>query len=249
MSKVSPGRLADRRILITGAASGIGRATATLFAREGASLALLDTNEKAVGALADCLSARSVVADVSCEVEVRRAITAASEALGGLDGVANVAGISIHASVQDLTLDDWNSVIGVNLTGPFLICREALPFLKRNDMATIVNVSSGSALLPVRGAICAYIASKGGLIAFSKALAQEVGPKIRVNSVCPGAVDTPLLPERLRQTARDPSTSPYALQRIADAEEIANAILFLTSRESSYVTGSVLAVDGGRTYH
>jgi NAD(P)-dependent dehydrogenase (short-subunit alcohol dehydrogenase family) len=249
MTKETNGRLVGRRILITGAGSGIGRATAELFAREGAALALLDVNDEAVKSVAAAIAAHAFPVDVMSEEGVRKAVLAAGVALGGLDGVANVAGLSIHAPIAKMTLSDWNRVVGVNLTGPFLICREALPFLKQNQAATIVNVSSGSALLPVNVPISAYIASKGGLIALSKALAHELGPTIRVNTVCPGAVDTPILPDSLREAARDPARSPYALKRVAEADEIANAILFLTSNESSYVTGSTLAVDGGRIYH
>jgi NAD(P)-dependent dehydrogenase (short-subunit alcohol dehydrogenase family) len=243
------GRLEGRRVLVTGAGSGIGRATAELFAREGARLALLDVSADAVTRVAAELSADAFVADVTDEEAVRSTVQAAAHALGGLDGVANIAGMAIPAPFGKTTLPDWNRVLAVNLTGPFLICREALPFLEANATATIVNVSSGSALLPVSLSICSYVASKSGLIAFSKALAYELAPKIRVNAVCPGAVDTPILPDSLRQVANDPVRSPYALKRVAAPEEIASAVLYLTSQESSYVTGATLAVDGGRTFH
>lgn len=243
------GRLAGRRIVITGAGSGIGKATAELFAREGAALALLDLNADSAKSVAATVAGYAFAVDVADEAAVRKAVQAASAALGGLDGVVNVAGMAIPAPIADTTLVDWNRVVGVNLTGPFLICREALPFLQQNKTASIVNVSSGSALLPVSLSISSYVASKAGLIAFSKALAYELGPKIRVNAVCPGAVDTPILPASLREAALNPDKSPYALKRVAQPEEIARAILFLASEESSYVTGSTLAVDGGRTYH
>jgi NAD(P)-dependent dehydrogenase (short-subunit alcohol dehydrogenase family) len=242
-------RLAGRRILITGAGSGIGKATAELFAREGAALALLDMNGDAARSVATPLGAHPFTVDVASEEGVRTTIRAAAAALGGLDGIANVAGMAIPAPLAATTLPDWNRVIGVNLTGPFLICREALPFLEQNETATIVNVSSGSALLPVSLSISSYVASKAGLIALSKAMAYELAPRIRVNAVCPGAVDTPILPDSLREAARDPARSPYALKRVAESHEIASAVLFLTSNESSYITGTTLAVDGGRTYH
>ncbi|MCK1667695.1 SDR family oxidoreductase [Bradyrhizobium sp. 153] len=242
-------RLCGRRILITGAGSGIGKATAELFAREGAALALLDVNDEAAKSLAATLTAHAFAVDVTSEDGVRTAVRAAAAALGGLDGIANVAGIAISSPFAKTTLRDWNRVIDVNITGPFLVCREALPFLEQNEMATIVNVASSQALVPATLNISSYVASKAALIAFSKALAYEYGPKIRVNAVCPGAVDTPILPVALREAARDPTRSPYALKRVADAIEIASAMLFLTSNESSYITGSALAVDGGRTYH
>lgn len=242
-------RLSGRRILLTGGGSGIGKATAELFAREGARLALLDINGDAVRDVAAQLSAEAFVTDVADEAGVKKTIDKVAESLGGLDGVANIAGMGLPSPLQHMTLDDWNKVVAVNMTGPFLICREALRYLQANDRATIVNVSSGAALLPVNLANSSYVASKAGLVAFSKALAHELAPRIRVNAVCPGAVDTPLIPPQYRAAASDPQTSPYALKRIASAEEIAAAVLFLTSDESSYITGTALAVDGGRTYH
>jgi NAD(P)-dependent dehydrogenase (short-subunit alcohol dehydrogenase family) len=249
MDEAARSRLAGRRILVTGGASGIGKATVELFAREGARLALLDVNADATATVAGALGAQGYTVDVTDEGAVRDAVGAAADALGGLDGIANVAGMAIPAPLERTTLADWNRVIAVNLTGPFLVCREALPFLQKAQNATIVNVSSGSALLPVSLAIGSYVASKSGLIAFSKALAYELAPRIRVNAVCPGAVDTPILPDVLRDAANDPQRSPYALKRVATPAEIAAAVLFLTSHESSYVTGATLAVDGGRTFH
>jgi NAD(P)-dependent dehydrogenase (short-subunit alcohol dehydrogenase family) len=243
------GRLAGRRILLTGGASGIGKATAELFSQEGARLAILDRSGPELNQVCAALSAHPFVVDVTDEAQVRKAVGGAAEALAGLDGVANVAGIGKPGMFREMTLADWNLVLSINLTGPFLICREALRYLEREEGAAIVNVSSGSALLPVALAISGYVASKAGLIAFSKALAYELSPKIRVNVVCPGAVDTPILPDTLRTSANDPRTSPYALKRIADPVEIANGILFLMSKESSFVTGATLAIDGGRTYH
>lgn len=249
MTEILHGRLAGRRILLTGAGSGIGKATAELFAREGASLALLDVNAGGVAKVADTIGAEWFAVDVTDEAKVRETVRAAAQKLGGLDGIVNIAGMAIPATLEQITLADWNHVLAVNLTGPFLICREALPLLQANERATIVNVSSGSALLPISLAISSYVASKSGLIAFSKALAYELAPKIRVNAVCPGAVDTPILPDSVREAANDPQRSPYALKRVASPEEIAAAVLFLTSHESSYVTGATLAVDGGRTFH
>jgi NAD(P)-dependent dehydrogenase (short-subunit alcohol dehydrogenase family) len=169
--------------------------------------------------------------------------------MGGIDGVANVAGVGKPGLFRDMTLENWNRVLSINLTGPFLVCKAALPFLEKQERVAIVNVSSGSALLPVGPAIASYVASKAGLIAFLKALAYELAPKIRVNIVCPDAVDTPILPDSLRMTANNSETSPYALKRIADPSEIANGLLFLMCDEASYFTGVTLAVDGGQTFH
>lgn len=251
MSKNTPdptGKLAGRRILITGAASGIGLATARRFAAEGAALALLDCDAAGLEQVASQLGAVALVADLIEEKQIIAAVAHAAARLGGLDGIANVAGIGSGTVVRDMGLSDWNRVIAVNLTAPFLVCREAIPHLAKAGAGSIVNVASGQALLPSGKGLSAYSASKAGLVTFSKSLAQELAPDLRVNVVCPGVVDTSLLPAEMREAAKSPS-SPYALKRVGEAKEIAAAILFLTSDESSFVTGVALAVDGGRTYH
>ncbi|MFN3387571.1 MAG: SDR family NAD(P)-dependent oxidoreductase [Allosphingosinicella sp.] len=241
-------RLAGRRILITGAASGIGLATARLFAAEGARLALLDRDREALEGVASEIGAHAAAVELSEESQIRAAVSGSASALGGLDGVVNVAGIGGGTFVESMTLEDWNRVLAVNLTAPFLVCREALPHLREASGGTIVNVASGQGLLPSAPSLSAYAASKGGLVTFSKAMALELAPEIRVNAICPGVVDTPLLPAQMREAARAPG-SGYALKRVGEPKEIAAGILFLTSRESAFVTGIALAVDGGRTYH
>jgi NAD(P)-dependent dehydrogenase (short-subunit alcohol dehydrogenase family) len=246
---VSSTSLEGRRILITGAASGIGRATANLFAAHGARLALLDRDEAGLHTVQNQLGAWTAAVDLLDEGAVTEAVARAAEGLKGLDGVVNVAGIGGgNERLEDLRTETWNRVLGVNLTAPALICREALRHLRASGSSTIVNVSSGQGLQPSAPGMGAYSASKGALIVFSKAMALELAPIIRVNSVCPGVVDTPLLPERMREAARQPS-SPYALKRVGEAAEVAQAIRFLTSAESSFITGIAMAVDGGRTYH
>jgi NAD(P)-dependent dehydrogenase (short-subunit alcohol dehydrogenase family) len=242
------GRLLGRRILITGAASGIGAATARRFAGEGARLALLDRDADGLTRIADELAAFSAIVGLNDELAIREAVAAAAGALGGLDGIVNVAGIGGDGRLEALTLEHWNNVLAVNLTAPMLVAREALPHLMASGGGTIVNISSGQGLKPSAPGMAAYCASKGGLVTLSKALALELAPLIRVNVICPGVIDTPLLPAGMREAAQTPQ-SPYALKRVAAASEIADAILFLTSAESSFITGIALAVDGGRTYH
>jgi NAD(P)-dependent dehydrogenase (short-subunit alcohol dehydrogenase family) len=243
------GRLTGRRILITGAASGIGLATAKLFSTEGAAIAMLDRNGSALRTAARGLSASVIEVDVSDETSVRAAVATAASALSGIDGVVNAAGIAgPHAPFAEISLADWLQVLAVNLTGPFLVSRESLSFLQSEAHSTIVNVASASGLLPAASGISAYSASKGALITLSKAMAFELAPKVRVNVVCPGPVNTPLLPSAFRQLAELPKSS-YPLQRIAEPEEIAQVILFASSFESSYVTGATLTADGGRTFH
>lgn len=245
------GRLVNRRILITGAGSGIGRAVAHLFAREGARLALFDLRVETAAALAQSSGGVALQVDVSDEAAVRSAVAEAAQTLGGLDGVVNAAGIIALGPLENIDLQSWRRQIDVNLTGPYLICRAALPWLRQSAQATIVNIASAQALRPV-GASCAYAASKAGLLNFTKAIAGELAPAIRVNAVCPGIVDTPMV-AAVNRNANRPEATPglrdYPLGRMAQPEEIASAILFLSCAESSYVTGAALAVDGGRTFH
>jgi NAD(P)-dependent dehydrogenase (short-subunit alcohol dehydrogenase family) len=247
-------RLTSRRILVTGAASGIGRATAELFAREGAKVALLDRDADALQAVAAATGGVAVVADLLDEAGLKLAIDKAADALGGLDGVINAAGIANVDSFAETTGDTFRRVVGINLTGTFLVCRFAAPWLQKEARATIVNIASGQALLPSSNST-AYGASKAGVVTLTKSLAIELAPKIRVNSIAPGVVETPMTTgadgcfstftdEQMKQLK-----DRYALKRSAAPLEIANTLLFLTSDESSFITGALLAVDGGRTFH
>jgi NAD(P)-dependent dehydrogenase (short-subunit alcohol dehydrogenase family) len=250
-AQVGGQRLAGRRILITGAGSGIGKAVATLFASHGARLALLDLNIDAAAALAQQCDGVALQVNVADEAAVQAAVRSAAEKLGGLDGVVNAAGIIALGSLGDTDLKTWQRQLDVNLTGPFLICRAALPWLQQAQGATIVNIASAQALRPA-GASCGYAASKAGVLNFTKAIAGELAPAIRANVVCPGIVDTPMVAQvsaAAGKPAATPTLKDYPLARMAQPEEIANAILFLTSSESSYITGAALAVDGGRTFH
>ncbi len=177
------------------------------------------------------------------EASVAHAVEQGAAAMGGIDGVVNAAGIVIHGSVLDIGVADWQRVLDVNLTGTYIVVRCCLPWLTKAPVATIVNIASGQGLLPNSPNMTAYAASKGGVVNLTRALAAELAPSIRVNSVCPGMVDTLMTAGLQREVDR------YALKRIAEPLEIAQAILFLTSTESSFITGAALAVDGGRTFH
>jgi len=237
------GRLEGRRILITGAASGIGQRTAELFAAEGAALTLLDCDRKRLASVARETGGTAVEADVTQEASVARAVEQGASAMGGIDGIVNAAGIVIYGSVLDVGVADWKLVLDVNLTGAYIVIRCCLPWLAKAPYTTIVNIASGQGLLPNTPNMTAYAASKGGVVNLTRALAAELAPSIRVNSVCPGMVDTPMTARLRREVDR------YALKRIAEPLEIAQAILFLSGTESSFVTGAALAIDGGRTFH
>lgn len=245
-------RLAGRKIIITGGASGIGRATARLFRAEGAQVAVLDRSDNAAKSVADEIGAIAVTCDVADAASVAAAVNKAAEAMGGLDGVVNAAGILSSAGIADTTPEMFARTLAVNLTGTFLVIQAAAPLIQAAGKGTIVNIASGVGLMPTGPGSTAYVASKGGVVALTKSVSMELAPHIRVNSVCPGAVETAMTAGYIRTASGDPSpdiAARYALGRHAQPEELAAAILFLTSDESSFMTGIALPVDGGRTFH
>jgi len=248
-------RLENRRILITGGGSGIGLETARLAVAEGARVAILDRSPASLQRARDEVPQASAIAcDVSDEAAVALAVEQAAAELGGLDGVANVAGIGTRRSFDETTARIMMTDIAVNLMGPFLVCKSALPHLRRAGGGTVVNVASGLALRPTEGRT-AYGASKGGLIVMSKAMAVDLASDgIRVNVVCPGLIDTPLVSDASHGALFTPAQMEKLmdrriLRRLGRADEVARAILFLSSDESSFMTASVMAVDGGGTMH
>jgi NAD(P)-dependent dehydrogenase (short-subunit alcohol dehydrogenase family) len=241
-------RLGGRAVLITGAAQGIGRAIARLFAAEGATLALVDIKARELEAVAAETGAEAFAFDLADAGRIDGLVDTAAARLGHLDGVVNAAGIHSAGSVSEITAARWREVMAINLDAPFLLCRAAERHLRACEGATIVNLSSATGLSPFPNR-AAYATSKGALITLGKALAMEFAPAIRVNTICPGLIDTPmtaLLPNhnQLQQTLQR-----YALGRLGRDDEVAQAALFLTSNASSFITGTTLAVDGGRTFH
>ncbi|MCB2059040.1 MAG: SDR family NAD(P)-dependent oxidoreductase [Novosphingobium sp.] len=239
------GKLDGRRILITGAASGMGREIARLFAGEGAQLALLDRDEDGLRETAGGSGMAVHVCDVVDRPAIGKVVAEAGTALGGLDGVVNAAGILDIVQFDDLEPESWDRMLAVNLTGPFNVVKAALPFLRREEMATIVNIASVSALMPMAGT-AGYSASKAGLAMFTKCLAFDLGPKIRANSICPGVIVTPMThyiqdnPEHAQRAA-----DRVALKRLGQVEDVARAALFFSTEESGFTTGIELPVDGG----
>jgi NAD(P)-dependent dehydrogenase (short-subunit alcohol dehydrogenase family) len=244
------GRLSGRRALITGGASGIGLATAQVFCAAGAQVAVLDIDAAAIAALDAPAGLCAQVVDLTDENATLSAVDWAGRRMAGIDAVVNCAGVSNGARLDTLELAVWNRIMAINLTAPYIVCRAALPWLRARPGSTIVNIASSMGLLPDVGGVCAYAASKGGVIAFSKALAAELAPDIRVNVLCPGLAKTPMAAPLLHDSATAAAVlQRYALRRAAMPDEIAHGILFLTSGESAYVTGVTLAVDGGRSFH
>jgi NAD(P)-dependent dehydrogenase (short-subunit alcohol dehydrogenase family) len=245
-------RFAGRRVYLTGAASGIGRATAAILARGGAALALVDVNAEGLKTVSSEVGGEVLPVDLRDGAAIDRSVEQAAARLGGLDGVVNCAGVPSGRLVDQLPPEEWDRVLAINLTAPFRVCRAAVPFLRREASGSIVNVASGVGLLPTSAGATAYAASKGGLIAFTRALAKDVGPGIRANCVCPGVAETPMTEAILHgQDAAGAAAfvAQYTLNRVAMPSEIAEGIAFLLSHEASFVTGSALSVDGGRVFH
>ena len=243
-------RFNDRSVLVTGAASGIGRATALRLAEEGAAVVATDINAQLLEKLAvdaDGLgrSVTSLVADVSSEGGIRAMVAEAVDRLGKLDVVVNVAGILSFSHTHELSLDEWNRLISVNLTGTFLVCREVLPHLLATK-GNIVNLASTAAHKGQPWAT-AYVASKGGVLSFTRSLAVEYAAQgLRVNSISPGGIDTPItgafqLPEGadIRLLNR---VTPMA--GFGTPDGIAAAIAYVASDEGSHMNGADIVIDG-----
>lgn len=244
-------RLEKRRALITGAATGMGRATAELFSRHGAEVVLFGLGGPALDEAAEASRGKAVHGDITETADVERAVGACGEKL---DIVVNAAGLMIEDQPESLTDEDWERSFAVNVTGAMKVCRAALPLLKQRGGA-VVNIASVGAF-NASGHNVAYSASKAALVSYTRTLAFAHGPDgIRANAVAPGWVRTPMSDREMEEAARRNGSSQekefaaltarIALRRVAEPEEIAACCLFLASDEASFVTGAVLVADGG----
>lgn len=250
-------RLVDKVALITGGTSGIGRATALLFSQEGAKVSITGRNKtKGQEVIREIKEAGGkaifIRADVRFSKECRMSVERTLQSFGRLDILFNNAGIYFPNTVVDCTEEEWNLTLDINLKGTYLMSKFALPAMIAQRSGVIINNSSGWGLVGGNEA-AAYCAAKGGVVLLTKAMAIDHGPQgIRINCICPGDVDTPMLIEDARQRGMVwkeylANASNRPLGRIGKPEEIAKAALFLASEDSSFVTGAILAVDGGGT--
>ncbi|HUZ22514.1 MAG TPA: SDR family NAD(P)-dependent oxidoreductase [Streptosporangiaceae bacterium] len=247
--------LKNKTAVITGAGSGIGRAIAQCLAGAGARVLVLDIDGERAAAVAGEIvaadgSALALAADVSRAADCQAGIETAVRTWGGVDVLVNNAGIIRRADAVSTTEEEWDLVMAVNVRSVFLMCKYAIPVMSAGTGGAIVNTASGWGLKGGPNAI-SYCASKGAVVNMTRALAIDHGPQgIRVNAVCPGDTDTPMLREEARQLGIDAGqflaeAADRPLGRMGSPREIAQAVLWLASDASSYVTGTAIPVDGG----
>ena len=253
-------RLNDKVALVTGAASGIGQATAFLFGQEGAQVMCADVDREGAERTARQIvdsggDAASAQADVRQGSDVERMVRSTVERCGRIDVLFNNAGIQFALPVTDVPEEEWDRLIDTNLKGVFLGCKYAIPEMVKQGGGSIVNTSS---LLGLRGSAwtSTYSASKGGVVLLTKSVAMECARQnVRVNAVCPGIIRTPMANEATEQGESLFGTTPeetwttwadaHPLGRVGEADEVAKAVFFLASDEASFITGETLSVDGG----
>ena len=248
-------RIADKVAFITGGGTGIGRACALLFAREGARLAICGLRMSPLEAVVkEIAGADGTALALTCDVTqldtIERALGASMDRFGRLDVVVNNAGVLTVGSAEETSLEEWNRILAVNLTGTFLVSRAAVPLLRQAGGGAIVNIGSIYGLIGMKQR-AAYAASKGGVTLLTKAMALDHAREgIRVNCICPAITDTEMVRGMLAKmpdpgATRKLRAEQLPLGRLGTPEDIANLALFLASEESSWITGATLPIDGG----
>jgi len=250
-------RLEGKIAIVTGAAAGIGRASALLFAREGARVAALDLDDSGIQSLVPEIAAAggealAVRADVSKADEVQRVVHAVIERFGRVDILFNNVGIVPHGKIHTISEAEWDRTMAINVKSMYLLCREVMPVFLRQGGGVILNTSSATALRSVPDRV-AYSTSKGAVLALTRSMAVDyVRDHIRVNCLCPGTVDTPSFRQRMAafpdpEEALRQFVARQPMGRLGTADEVAQAALYLVSDEAQFVTGAAFSIDGGMT--
>jgi len=239
------GMLDGQQVIVTGGASGIGAATARLFAVEGATVAVFDIDAEGAAGVADEIGGHAFQVNVADTDQVEGRVHQAAEAMGGLTGLFNNAGVGNLKSLHRYSEKEWDLLINVNLKGTFNGIRAAVPIMLAAGRGSIVNMASVSGVRPTRGE-APYSAAKAGVIALTQSAALEYGPSIRVNCVSPGFIHTALTDFAVQTDQhRAPIEAATPLGRVGQADEIAALVTFLCSDQASYVTGQNIVIDGG----
>ena len=238
--------LADKRVLITGGAGGIGAATATRFLEEGSRVVVLDRDPEALARLASEMPALSgtICADVSDPDDIARAFEELNDLFGGLDILINNAGISIRHGFVDITPRDWQEVIDVNLNGVFFVAQQAARLMLRGSGGVILNMGSTNGLMGYPY-YADYNASKAGVIELTRTMALELGPSVRVNAICPGFILTPMQAAEYTEEMQRAFASKLPLDRLGRPEDVAALFAFLASGDAAFITGQCFVIDGG----
>ena len=238
--------LADKRVLITGGAGGIGAATATRFLEEGSRVVLLDRDSEALARLASEMPALSgtICADVSDPDDIARAFEELNDLFGGLDILINNAGISIRHGFVDITPRDWQEVIDVNLNGVFFVAQQAARQMLQASGGVILNMGSTNGLMGYPY-YADYNASKAGVIELTRTMALELGPQVRVNAICPGFILTPMQAAEYTEEMQRAFASKLPLDRLGRPEDVAALFAFLASDDAAFITGQCFVIDGG----
>lgn len=246
-------KLREQLALVTGGASGISRAVATLFALEGASVMVADSNVSGGLETVEQIRAQGGRAnffelDLSQPAQIRRAVIAIIDKLGGIHILFNGAGILAYGTVLEIAEDVWAETIAVNLTGTYLCCRAVLPHMIAQGKGSIINVASTTGSHDACARAAAYVASKGGVTLLTRAMAIDHAKQgVRVNALCPGPTDTAMLRQAKTPDELDAFAKTLPMGRLGQPDELARAALFLASEDASFVTGALLHVDGGQT--
>lgn len=238
--------LDDKVAVVTGGSKGIGYSIAERFAKEGAKVIICSRNESELSSAASQLGCDYYTLDVSNSQDISSMVSWISENYSVLDILVNSAGAVRYGGIVETSEEDWDFQISTNLTGTFLMCNKLVPIM--NEGGSVLNISSTLGLRAMEGAV-AYCAAKGGVVNLTKAIALDLVDKIRVNCLCPGVVETPMVKQRIDsgQATRDYLENVQPMGRMGKPEEIAALALYLCGPDSGWTTGSIISIDGGQT--